>query len=96
MTSPSDACNYLLKFSQVIIAPLVMGSGVVLSNAITAIICRRVSDVIIIVASAFKNLSNHEYLMNTLAGVLVHKKLSICYYWGRAGQKLSIRTGFCQ
>lgn len=56
------------------------------SDAVTAVLCSRVSDVVIIVASAFKNLSNHE---NTLDGVLVHKKESMCYYRGRPGQKAS-------
>lgn len=41
------------------------------SDAVTAVLCSRVSDVVIIVASAFKNLSDHE---NTLAGVSSLKK----------------------
>lgn len=50
------------------------GSGAVPSDAVTAVLCRRASEAIIIVASAFKNLSNHEYFMNAVAGALVHKK----------------------
>lgn len=49
-----------------------MESGVIPGNVVTAVLCRRVSDVIVIVASAFKSLSDHG---SASAGVLVHKKI---------------------
>ena len=44
------------------------------SDALPAIVCGRACEMTIIVVSAFKNLSSHEYFMNALVGVLVHKK----------------------
>lgn len=58
-----------------------LGTGVILHDALPAVLCRRAIEVIIIVASAFKNLSSHEYFMNVWL---------VCW---NTRNKLSIITG---